>query len=501
MIWLALLLLGLTTYIVVRGSVSRLTRTPWWLLWLVLMLPAFAIALWALTHTQGQPVPAALLVGSFILSSTLYFILVQRRQISTTAAGGTDSNKETKEPQDRIAPPESKSALRPLSATEETTLQSCFPWSVYYLQNLEYRPQAMICRGQLRSTPEVAYQTVRENIQANFGDRFLVIFQQGTGNKPFFAIVPNSQVQKSSQQQTKPLTRPGLALALLAATLITTTLAGVEIADASASPESILSNPVLLLSGLPYALSLLTILGIHELGHYLTARFYKIRATLPYFIPIPFAIGTFGAFIQLRSPIPNRKTLFDVGIAGPLSGFIVTLPLLLWGLAHSEIVARPEKVEVLNFAAFNPNFSVLLALLSKLMLGSALSASEAIKMHPVAVAGCLGLVVTALNLMPVGQLDGGHMVHAMLGQRASAAISQLVRWLVLLLSFIQPWLFFWAIILFFMPAVDEPALNDVTELDNRRDLYGLLAIGLLLLIVLPAPRFITDLLFAASPLY
>lgn len=501
MIWLALLLLGLTTYLLVKRSVAQLTRTPWWLLWLVLMLPAFAIGFWALTHPQPQSMPTALLIGSFILSSTLYFVLVQRGRISTATGTPTGTSDALKDKDTETKPsdsPDPSSALRPLNKTEEAALQNCFPWSVYYLQNLEYRPQAMVCRGQLRSTPEVAYQTVKENIQAQFGDRFLVIFQQGVSNKPFFAIVPNPQLERA-RRQTKPLTRPLLALGLLAATLITTTLAGVEIADATASPETIVSQPAVLLSGLPYALALLTILGVHELGHYLTARFYKIRATLPYFIPVPFAIGTFGAFIQLCSPIPNRKTLFDVGLAGPLSGFIITLPLLLWGLAHSDLVPLPENPEVLNFNAFDPNFSVLLVLLSKLILGSALTASVAIKLHPVAVAGCLGLIVTALNLMPVGQLDGGHLVHAMLGQRAGAAISQIVRWLVLLLAFIQPWLLFWAILLFFMPAVDEPALNDVSELDNRRDLYGVLALGLLLLIVLPAPRFVTALLFTATP--
>jgi len=492
MIWLALLLLGLTTYFIVQRSVARITQTPWWVLWLVLMLPAFVICFWTLAYGSRQPVPSALLIGSFIVSSTLYFVLVQRGRASTTATDAAKSSLNTQET--RTA--ETKLAPSPLDKSEEAMLQNCFPWSIYYLQNVEYRPQAIICRGQLRSTPEIAYQTVQENVQAHFGDRFVVIFQQGASSKPFFAIVPNSQRQRN--QQTKSF-RPVLALSLLLATLVTTTLAGVEIADASASLEDLRSKPAVLLSGLPYALALLTILGIHESGHYLTARFYKIRATLPYFIPVPFAIGTFGAFIQLRSPIPNRKTLFDIGISGPLSGLVATLPLLFWGLANSTVVPLPEKADVLDFNAFNPDFSILLALLSKLTLGNELAVSEAIKLHPVAVAGCLGLVVTALNLMPVGQLDGGHIVHAMLGQRASAAVSQVARLLILLLSLTQPWLLFWAIILFFMPAIDEPALNDVSELDNRRDFCGLLALGLLLLIVLPAPQFLMELLFGASP--
>jgi membrane-associated protease RseP (regulator of RpoE activity) len=149
---------------------------------------------------------------------------------------------------------------------------------------------------------------------------------------------------------------------------------------------------------------------------------------------------------------------------------------------------------LLDINALNPGSSLLLAVFSKLALGSALTATTAIKLHPVAVAGCLGLIVTALNLMPVGQLDGGHIVHAMFGQRAGAAIGQIARLLVLALALIQSQLLLWAIILFFMPIVDEPALNDVSELDNQRDLWGLLALGLLLLIILPAPKAVIQLL-------
>ena len=492
MIWLSLLLLGLTLYLIVQYSVARVTRTSWWILWLVLMMPAFLIGIWAVTHNPTQPIPPELLIGSFMISSLLYFVLVQRNRLPVTVANSDEAPQETAV--------ETKSVLRPLDKAEESQLQNCFPWSIYYLQQVDYRPQAIICRGQLRSQPEVAYQTIQENIHAQFGDRFLVIFQMGAGNKPFFALVPNVQAQEKAKRQAKPLTRPGLALGLLLATLVTTTLAGVEIANLGITGQTLKANPALFLTGFPYALALMGILGIHELGHYLTARFYKIKTTLPYFIPVPFALGTFGAFIQMRSPIPNRKTLFDVGISGPLSGFIITIPVLIWGLFHSSVVPLADKSEIFNFNAFNPNFSILLALLSKLVLGNQLTTASAINLHPVAVAGCLGLVVTALNLMPIGQLDGGHIVHAMFGQRAGAAIGQLSRLLVLLLSYLQPWLLFWAIILFFMPAVDEPALNDVSELDNRRDLLGLLALALLLLIILPVPTFVTDLLFSANPL-
>jgi len=248
----------------------------------------------------------------------------------------------------------------------------------------------------------------------------------------------------------------------------------------------------MLTKGLPYAIALITILGIHESGHYLAAVFYRIRTTLPYFIPVPFFLGTFGAFIQMRSPVPNRRALFDISIAGPLAGFVATVPLLIWGLYHSRIVPLSPKSGMSNFESFNPDFSLLMTLLSKLTLGGALNTETAINLHPVAIAGYLGLIVTAFNLIPVGQLDGGHIVHAMFGQRASMAIGQFARLCMLLLSFLEPGLLLWAIILFLMPLNDEPALNDVSELDDWRDFVGLVAIGLLLIILLPAPRILVQ---------
>jgi membrane-associated protease RseP (regulator of RpoE activity) len=175
-------------------------------------------------------------------------------------------------------------------------------------------------------------------------------------------------------------------------------------------------------------------------------------------------------------------------------GFILALPLLMWGLAHSEVVSLPQQPNLFNVQAFDPRFSLLFALVAKLMLGGALTSGMAVKMHPVAVASSLGLVVTAFNLMPVGQLDGGHIVHAMFGQRTGAMIGQVARLLLLLLSFAQRYLMLWAIVLFLIPTNDEPALNDVTELDNRRDLLGILSLALLLLIILPVPAFVSSLL-------
>lgn len=436
-----------------------------------------------------QPLPIALAIGPFVICPVLYWLLIQwgRRGMSPTPPtanpAAVNSNPEpTPEP----AP------VRPIEPAEEAQLRDCFPWSTFYIHNIEYRPQAVICRGQLRTSPTDAYEKIRRNIENQFGDRFLVLLQEGLNSKPFFALVPNPQARKDRPAERSQLTRPILAVGLVAATLFTTAVVGVQLASSNnATPSATITQ---LNEGLPYAIALLAILGIHEMGHYLTARFHKILVTLPYFIPIPFFPGTFGAFIQMRSPVPNRKALFDVSIAGPVAGFVATLPLLIWGLANSQVVPIPEKAGTLDPDALNPGYSILLAVLSKLALGAQLTADKAIDLHPVAIAGFLGLVVTALNLMPVGQLDGGHIVHAMFGQRTGAAIGQIARFLVLGLALVQPGFWLWAIILFFMPIADEPALNDVTELDNKRDIIGLLVLALLVLIILPAPRFITNLL-------
>ncbi|PSB28960.1 site-2 protease family protein [Stenomitos frigidus] len=493
-----LFLLGLITYFIVQ-RVASVTRSPVWLLWLVAMAPAIVSSGWVLA--KGKPMPSQTILILSGVCLLVYWFLIQRNRIvpppvnSAAAEGQEQPPAMTKE---AVTIP---SSPRPIDKAEETSLQNCFPWSIYYLQNVEYRPQAVICRGQLRSKPEVAYQTIQENVAEVFGDRFYLVFQEGANQKPFFVLVPNPRAQEGTADASVPaekrrreiITRPFLAIGLFIATFFTTTLAWLDLGK-----KAVQLSSATLVTGLPYALTLMTILGIHELGHYLTARRYKIKATLPYFIPvipIPlFPFGTFGAFIQIRSPIPHRRALFDVGIAGPIAGFAVALPLLLWGLAHSEVVRLPEKLEAFNFQALNPNFSLLLALLSKLTLGNALTTGYGLNLHPVAVASCLGIVVTAFNLMPVGQLDGGHIVHAMFGQRAGTAIGQIARLLLLALSFVQSHLLVWAILLFLMPATDEPALNDVTELDNRRDLWGILALGLLLIIILPMPSALGKLL-------
>ncbi|USR92255.1 site-2 protease family protein [Phormidium yuhuli AB48] len=482
--WL-LLILGLITYIILQRSVANITRTPVWLLWLVMMTPAVVLIIWAEATPEDGGVPAwgaiALMTGCFIL----YLWLLYR--------GRTTPEEQAKT---RVTAPELSSSLtplkeqlRPIAPGEETQLRNCFNWSVYALHQLEYRPQAVICRGQLRTTPDRAYRTIRDNIEQKFGDRFLVVLQEGENQKPLFVLAPNPK-QHTQSAESDPTEQPAIALGLFLITLFTSTTVGVELAGIESDRWQ--ADPRLLLQGLPYACSLLGVLGIRELGRYAIARRHQLETSLPYFIPFPMFLGTLGAFLRIRSPIPNRKVLFDTSIVGPLLTLLVSFPLLLWGLSQSQLVPASEASGILNFQELIPTFSLLLSLCSALLLPGSLDPSQAIELQPVAIVGYLGIILSAFTLMPIGRLDGGQMVHAMFGRRTALAIGQISRILILLLALLHPELLLWAILLFLIPLRDSPALNDVSELDNKRDVLGLISLFLLALILLPVPQMLTQ---------
>ncbi|MCB0248896.1 MAG: site-2 protease family protein, partial [Anaerolineae bacterium] len=195
--------------------------------------------------------------------------------------------------------------------------------------------------------------------------------------------------------------RVWINVVLAIATLFTTTLAGAQLAGAN-----VLRNPASLLEGLPFALTLMVILGSHELGHYFMGRWHKVHVTLPYFIPVPAFLGTFGAFIQMRSPIRNRQQLFDVGFAGPIVGFVVALPLLIIGL-----LLPPTGSPFLRVGD-----SVLTGFLSQLLRPEFVGRGYGL--NPVALAAYFGILLTGVNLLPAGQLDGGHIAYALFGRAA-----------------------------------------------------------------------------------
>jgi membrane-associated protease RseP (regulator of RpoE activity) len=200
-------------------------------------------------------------------------------------------------------------------------------------------------------------------------------------------------------------------------------------------------------------------------------------------------LGTFGAFIKIKSLTPNRRALFDVAVAGPLAGLAFAIPALLIGLRQSQLVPN-NGPESLGHAGVSISSSVLLACLAKVSLGASVVEGQQLLLHPLAFAGWLGLIVTALNLLPIGQLDGGHISHALFGSRHAHAVSMVALVSLFLLAlFVWPGLMFWAFIVFFMAGTrDAPAANDVTPLGPPRKALACFAFLLLLLIIVPVPR-------------
>lgn len=277
--------------------------------------------------------------------------------------------------------------------------------------------------------------------------------------------------------------RPWINWLLFGLTIVTTIWAG-----AAHQGVNLLQEPQRFLVGVPYAAGLLAILGVHEMGHYFAARYHGIRVTPPYFIPVPFALGTFGAFIQMKSPAENRRALFDVAVAGPLAGLVIAIPALLVGLRYSVVMPLDANLPP-HVGGTSVGSSILFAVLAKLSLGDALQYGSFVQLHPLAFAGWLGLFITALNLLPIGQLDGGHMARAMFGSRVGQTLSSLAMWtLILLALFVWQGLFMWAIIVFFLAGRGTPPLNDVTPISLSRRLVGYGTFLILALILTPLPH-------------
>jgi membrane-associated protease RseP (regulator of RpoE activity) len=290
----------------------------------------------------------------------------------------------------------------------------------------------------------------------------------------------------SAQPYQPPPRRWWLHIALFLATLFTTTLVGAHMQynfahnlpffDIEHLTEIFtigLSSPELFASGLPFSLTLLTILMAHEMGHYLACMYHDVDATLPFFLPSPMPVtGTFGAFIRIRSAIYNKRVLFDIGIAGPIAGFIFLVPALGVGLAFSKILPGINHQGTLQLGV------PALEWFAQQLVFPGTNVDD-IYLHPIARAAWVGMFATALNLLPAGQLDGGHIIYALLG-KAHRWITQI--FLVLLLPMGKLWSgwWLWAVVLFLF-ARKHPPLYDPSEMGKARVQLGFVALLIFIL--------------------
>lgn len=309
------------------------------------------------------------------------------------------------------------------------------------------------------------------------------------------------------KQPAPPPLKISTNIILFVLTVFSVMLAGVN-PDGPAPEDPSALFPFLLkniFTGLPFASSLLGILLAHELGHYFMSRHHKTPATLPYFIPFPFSpLGTMGAAILLRGVPKNKRILFDIGVAGPIAGLVVAIPILFYGLSLSQLVTlEPNPLGFMEgnsliylFAKFIVFGQLLpspvepqgiLYWLRYFFTGGPLPFGGVdVLIHPVAFAGWAGILVTALNLIPAGTLDGGHVVYALFGEKARKAFPFIIGLLIALGIFWSGW-WLWAALLFWLGRVNAQPLDQITTLDPARRLVAYAMILVFILVFTPVP--------------
>jgi membrane-associated protease RseP (regulator of RpoE activity) len=310
---------------------------------------------------------------------------------------------------------------------------------------------------------------------------------------------PEWSVESAPPPVEPVLAAPGwrewvLPIILFIATFFSTTFAGLWYAGYGdggffSTALAAAAQPTVLLYGLPFSFTFLTILLAHEMGHFLACKYYGIRCTPPFFIPVPVSIaGTLGAFIKIKSPFQHKRALFDVGVAGPLAGFVFILPALAIGVAYSRIIPKGSLQNGLNFGE-----PLLFRWMSKMILGYSPAVEDMIA-HPIAMAAWFGLLATCLNLFPIWQLDGGHMAYAVLGRRFQKKLSIVGAIALVLISFVgwpfPAYLVFGMLLLilgsrfrFYHP----PTLYDEETVGTGRVLVCILALLILIVSFTPVP--------------
>ncbi len=356
--------------------------------------------------------------------------------------------------------------------------------------------------GQFISESSQAYDKIAANVQT-FG--LVPLFRIENGRQTIYIV--------QGLPDPKP-SNVNINIILFVITVFTVMLAGALYGLDEPLPAGILETITFLIErGWPFAVSLLAILGTHEFGHYLVGRYHKEHVTLPYFIPFPLSpFGTMGAFINMKRPPKNRRILLDIGIAGPLSGLVVAIPVLILGLSLSTVDILPVTIPEGISLQVEGN-SILYLVAKYLVFGRLLPApadvsgltlipywlgyfftgrpaplgSVDVLLHPVAWAGWAGILVTGLNLLPAGQLDGGHMLYVLFGKKTAARILPIVLVGLVLLGFAWSGWWLWAVLIFFLGRSHAEPMDQVTPLESWRKILAALALVLFFLTFTPVP--------------
>ncbi|MEA5419569.1 site-2 protease family protein [Spirulina sp. CCNP1310] len=328
-----------------------------------------------------------------------------------------------------------------------------------------------IFRGNLRGDPDVVYERLAAKLKDWCDQKYRLFLVESPEGKPIVIVLPST-----NDPQPLSLAQKNLAIVLTIATLATT----LEAASLLQGFD-LFSNLGRYGEVLPLAIGVWVILAVHELGHWLYAQRYGIKLSFPFLLP-SWQIGTFGSLTRFASLVPHRAALFDVAIAGPAFGGLISIILLLFGL----VLSQPGHGFAIPTSFFQG--SILVGALAKTILRDALQGAV-VEIHPLTILGWLGLVITALNLMPAGQLDGGRIVQAIYGRktaRRTTLATLIVLGIVGIFNFSNPIPLYWGMfILFLQRDLERPSLNELSEPDDARAAFGLLALFLMLATLIP----------------
>lgn len=349
-----------------------------------------------------------------------------------------------------------------------SAMRSIFGIDTFFATETIPYQEGVIFKGNLRGEPEAVHERLTTSLQERLGDRYRLFSVENLDGKPVIIILPH---------RTEPL-RTTLPQKILAVLLLVATIATSLETGGLLLGFDFFASPTRFWEPLPIAAGIIAVLTAHEIGHRLLARRYQVRLSPPFFLPT-LQIGAFGAVTRFESLVPNRKVLFDVAVAGPFAGGVVSLLMLLVGLLLSH------QGSLFQVPSEFFQGSILVGTLARVVLGTAVQ-QPLVDVHPLTVVGWLGLVITALNLMPAGQLDGGRVVQAIYGRKTAGRTTLATLVVLVIASLANPLALYWAIIIVFLQRdLERPSLNELTEPDDARAALGLLALFLMIATLLP----------------
>jgi membrane-associated protease RseP (regulator of RpoE activity) len=386
-------------------------------------------------------------------------ILKQRATDRLAAQGDKDSS---------VVVPEVQLEPTPIPEADLSQIRGIFGIDTFFATETIPYEEGVVFKGNLRGEPEAVHNRLTKSLQERLDDKYRLFLVENTDGKPVIIILPS----RTDPQRTQ-LGQKAFAVILLIATIATSLEVGGLLQN-----FDLFSNPERFLEALPIALGLFVVLISHEIGHWLLARRHQVQLSWPFFLPAV-QIGSFGTITRFESLVPSRNALFDIALAGPAFGGITSLLLLVIGL----LLSHPGSLFQLPNQFFQG--SILVGSLARVVLGSALQ-SPIVNIHPLVIIGWLGLVITALNLMPAGQLDGGRIVQAIYGRKTAGRTTFATIVLLAVVSLGNPLAMYWAIVILFLQRdLERPSLNEISEPDDARAALCLLALFLMITTLLP----------------